>query len=719
MQINDSEISVIQQFISSGSIIFDVGANVGNWSAQVLYHQPDVEIHLFEPIPQIYHKLIQNYADQLNQRNIFLNNIGLSRLEQIQYCYFYPQSPELSTMYRKLSVENLLNLVAPTRFSLPTITLDRYCEQNNIHHIHFLKIDTEGAELDVLLGAHQFLKSGSIDIVQFEYGGTYQDANATLKQIYDLLDKYNYYIFKIESDSLEFIPLFLSEYEDCNFLAINARICPLLMGDQPTMLDLNELCIKHNIEPLGVIHIGAHEGQEVDDYLAMNVQKMLLIEANPDVYDRLKNKLLDYDSDRIEAINFAISNYDGKALFRVTSSDQSSSLLPLKLHSQIYPQITEDKQIEVVCKQLDSLFQENHFDVTQYNLLNIDIQGAEMMALQGAKTTLKHIEAINIEVNYIELYEGCVLVHELDSFLSEYGFERVATISPYHQSWGDAFYVKKPIVTMFSIGKNGRFANQIFQYAFLRIYARNHNLRIATSEWIGQVIFGYNDESEIYTSHQLSIVSDLDNSYEALALSILPDAETPYTNVDFVGYFQYHTKYYYHHKDFFQSLFQPIPSIACQMELALERLCSFGKTIIGIHLRRGDYGSGIFFRAPTEWYRDCLEGFWDTLEDPVLFIASDDIDDVIADFADYMPITNKDLDVDIETMELLDFYLDFYLLSHCDVVAISNSSFSFAACMLNKIGKFFFRPHLPSQKLIPFDPWNSDILLKDKIEDAF
>ena len=681
MQINNSEIRVIQQFIYSDSIVFDVGANVGNWSAQVLYHQPDVELHLFEPIPQIYHKLIQNYADQLKQGNIFLNNIGLSRP-----------------------------------------TLDQYCEQNNIYHIHFLKIDTEGAELDVLLGAHQFLKSGSIDIVQFGYGDTYHDTNTTLKQIYDLLDNFNYYIFKIESDSLEFIPLFLPEYEDyqySNFLAINARVCPLLMGDQPTMLDLNELCINYHIEPLGVIHIGAHEGQEIDEYLAMNVQKMLLIEANPDVYDRLKNKLKNYDSDRIEAINFAISNYDGKASLRVTSSDQSSSLLPLKLHSQIYPQITEDKQIEVTCKQLDSLLQEDYFDATQYNLLNIDIQGAEMMALQGAKTTLKHIEAINIEVNYVELYEGCVLVHELDSFLREYGFERVATISPYHQSWGDAFYVKKSIVTMFTIGKNGRFANQIFQYAFLRIYAKNHDLRIATSEWIGQVIFGHNDESEIYTSHQLSIVSDLDNGNEALALSMLPEAETPYTNVDFVGYFQYHTKYYYHHKDFFQSLFQPIPSIACQVELALERLRSFGKTIISIHLRRGDYGSGIFFRAPTQWYRDWLEGFWDTLEDPVLFIASDDIDDVIADFADYMPITSKDLDIDVETMQLLDFYLDFYLLSHCDVVAISNSSFSFAACMLNKISKFFFRPHLPSQKLIPFDPWNSDILLKDKIEDAF
>jgi hypothetical protein len=52
-------------------------------------------------------------------------------------------------------------------------------------------------------------------------------------------------------------------------------------------------------------------------------------------------------------------------------------------------------------------------------------------------------------------------------------------------------------------------------------------------------------------------------------------------------------------------------------------------------------------------------------------------------------------------------------LSQCDIVAISNSSFSFAACMLNEKGKLFFRPHLSAKKLIPFDPWNSEPILRD------
>jgi hypothetical protein len=56
------------------------------------------------------------------------------------------------------------------------------------------------------------------------------------------------------------------------------------------------------------------------------------------------------------------------------------------------------------------------------------------------------------------------------------------------------------------------------------------------------------------------------------------------------------------------------------------------------------------------------------------------------------------------------FYLDFSLLGTCDVLAISNSTFSFAASMLSDRGKSFFRPHIPTQKLIPFDPWNAEVL---------
>ena len=288
----------------------------------------------------------------------------------------------------------------------------------------------------------------------------------------------------------------------------------------------------------------------------------------------------------------------------------------------------------------------------------------------------------------------------------------VASTTPYHPSCGDALYARnarKSVITMSTLGKNGRFANQIFQYAFLKTYAKRHNLIVETPEWIGTYLFGCDDQP---ISKRLSLVRQ--ETYK-LTEDHIPNAKEPFKNVDFSGYFQYHTSYYAPYKDYFRSLFQPVSELEIKLKHILSVLCSRGKTIVGLHLRRGDYGYGHFFVAPSEWYKKWLEDLWETLDQPVLFIASDEPEEVLGDFAEYLPVALKDLGLSAgETA----FYLDFFLLSQCDIVAISNSSFSFAACMLNERAKLFLRPHLPTKKLIPFDPWNGETIFRDaKVED--
>lgn len=265
---------------------------------------------------------------------------------------------------------------------------------------------------------------------------------------------------------------------------------------------------------------------------------------------------------------------------------------------------------------------------------------------------------------------------------------------------------KPPVITMSSLGRNGRFANQIFQYAFLKIYAKQHNLQVETPEWIGQYIFGHKDAP---ISQKLPVASELNN--DRLEWHI-KNSQEPLKNVDFWGYFQYNTSFYAPHKEYFRSLFKPIPEVEAKMKEAVNLLRSRGKTVVGLHLRRGDFGYECFFIAPNEWYKEWLSGLWEILHEPILFIASDEPEKVLGDFAEYNPITVKDLGVELLQAE---FYPDFYLLSQCDVVAISNSSFSFAACMLNEKGKIFVRPNLHKQKLIPFDPWDSEPILRDAV----
>ena len=79
---------------------------------------------------------------------------------------------------------------------------------------------------------------------------------------------------------------------------------------------------------------------------------------------------------------------------------------------------------------------------SQCNFINIDVQGYELEVFKGATNTLKHIDYIMSEVNTDEVYEGCVLIDELDEFLVTFGFNRVET-NMAGGLWGDAFYIKE------------------------------------------------------------------------------------------------------------------------------------------------------------------------------------------------------------------------------------------------------------------------------------
>ena len=137
---------------------------------------------------------------------------------------------------------------------------------------------------------------------------------------------------------------------------------------------------------------------------------------------------------------------------------------------------------------------------------------------------------------------------------------------------------------------------------------------------------------------------------------------------------------------------------------ALSQLKARGHTLVAIHLRRGDFGKLPFPIAPTAWYLKWLSQVWQSLDKPILYIASDDIDRVLSDFKAYSPLTSKDFDHPLKSAP---YFFDFYILSQSDLLAISNSTFSAAAALLNTNAKGFLRPNFDQFKLIPYDPWNS------------
>lgn len=221
----------------------------------------------------------------------------------------------------------------------------------------------------------------------------------------------------------------------------------------------------------------------------------------------------------------------------------------------------------------------------------------------------------------------------------------------------------------------GRFANHLFQYAYLRIASEGD---YGCAPWSGQMLFGRTDP-------------------------------LPGPGRDISGRFAKHSSFYQPHKEFFRSLFQPVEWIRKLLEI--DRA---GRTLIGLHLRRGDYGAFTrrsarwCFVAPAEWYVQWLNTNLDRFHNPAVIVVSDERDKVIDDFSAFPVLTH------LTNVIGKDFYEDFYALTQCDVLLISNSTFGFAASMLDNRLQESYRPRLSEKRLIPYDPWNAPVVFKDE-----
>jgi len=190
------EIKIIEDFIKSSDVVFDIGAYVGEWSGEVLKRYPNVKIHQFEPVEKSFTLLSQNYENQVNSGQVIQNNSLISNIEKTVPFYYYESLPVMSTMYRRPEEVEKHLYITPIVVEKHSITLDSYCLQKQIEHIDFIKIDVEGDEYNVLQGAENLLENNHINCIQFEYGGCYLDSGVTLKEVFEYLTNKKYKVFK-------------------------------------------------------------------------------------------------------------------------------------------------------------------------------------------------------------------------------------------------------------------------------------------------------------------------------------------------------------------------------------------------------------------------------------------------------------------------------------------------------------------------------------------
>jgi FkbM family methyltransferase len=192
----------------------------------------------------------------------------------------------------------------------------------------------------------------------------------------------------------------------------------------------------------GIIHIGAHKGEEREYYknIGLNV---LWIEAIPSVFEKLEKNIKGYEKQ--ECINQLISDVDKKEYtFHVSSQTSRSSLLKFTDHHHSDPHFYHKEDIVLTSKRMDTLIKEFDIDMNKFDAVVTDCQGADYFVLNSFGDYLSNIDFINSEVMVKEIYEGAKTEEHINKLLKNKGFNKI-TNKPYiiKGSQRDNFYVRQ------------------------------------------------------------------------------------------------------------------------------------------------------------------------------------------------------------------------------------------------------------------------------------
>jgi FkbM family methyltransferase len=211
--------------ITGGLNLIDVGANNGDYSLLLAQKFEDAHIYSFEPMNDIFEDAKQALS---TLKNVKLFNYGLhSEKGKITlYNSLDHHNDQISTSYKEglvdfYKVENV------QEFTIEVNTLDNFCAENNIDIVDFLKIDVEGAEIDVLKGAQRLFKEDKITAIQFEFNDFNVSSRTFFKDFYDTLPGFNFY--RISKKGLLFMGKYATVHEIFvyqNILALHNSIDP-------------------------------------------------------------------------------------------------------------------------------------------------------------------------------------------------------------------------------------------------------------------------------------------------------------------------------------------------------------------------------------------------------------------------------------------------------------------------------------------------------------
>lgn len=211
------------------------------------------------------------------------------------------------------------------------------------------------------------------------------------------------------------------------------------------IFDLKSIQNHTGISITGAIHVGAFLGEELSQYRALGLTNTILFEPQKKLFDIVNFKCIVKEKafnvalgSKEQVVKMFISDREGGVS---NGAGASSSILEPKKHLTEHPEVTFPSKESITVKRFDKFIQESGIDISNHNFLNIDVQGYELEVLKGMGEELEKIQLIIAEVNRDEMYEDCPMIEDIDDYVKDFGFKRVA-VEWQSASWGDAIYAK-------------------------------------------------------------------------------------------------------------------------------------------------------------------------------------------------------------------------------------------------------------------------------------
>jgi FkbM family methyltransferase len=208
------------------------------------------------------------------------------------------------------------------------------------------------------------------------------------------------------------------------------------------LIDFNNIVRKYG-KPNGILHVGANTGQEAEAYDKAGVKNVVWIEALPHIYEQLLMNVKQYGHICIKA---CVSDVDGSIVeFHESNNEaQSSSFLELGTHKTAHPEVHYIRSHRMTTMRLDTIL--DNTEIIDFghglDMLVMDIQGAEMLALKGLGARIEQFNKVYLEVNTKEVYKGCSLLPEFDKYFKALGFRKADEKIFQHWGWGDCLWIK-------------------------------------------------------------------------------------------------------------------------------------------------------------------------------------------------------------------------------------------------------------------------------------